>query len=91
MIAQLLKVPPIPRFCSNHLGLSLQVTLSRLVDLDLQFGCKLKMLMDSPLPEDAKDQLAQRLREIHRQEREPLVERLAELHAQTLFSLGLRA
>ena len=91
MIAQLLKVLPVPRFYSNHLGPSLQATLSRLVDLNLQFDCKLKMLMDSPLPEDARDQLAQRLREKHRQEREPLVERLAELHAQTLFSLGLRA
>ena len=82
MIAQLLKVPPVPRFYSNHLGPSLQTTLSRLVDLDLQFDCKLKMLMDNPLPEDARDQLAQRLREKHRQEREPLVERLVELHAQ---------
>jgi hypothetical protein len=39
MIGQLLKIPLVPRFYSNHLEPSLQATLSRLADLDLQFDC----------------------------------------------------
>ena len=91
MIAQLLKVAPGPRFYPDHLGPSLQAMLARLADLDLQFECKLEKLMESPLPEDARDDLVQSLRDRHRQEREHLVERLAELHAQTLSCLGLQA
>ena len=91
MIAQMLKVAPGPRFYSTHLGPSLQATLSRLADLDFQFDRKLKKLMESPLPGDTRDDLVRSLRDRHCQEREPLVERLAELHAQTLSCLGLRA
>ena len=63
MIAQMLKVAPGPRFYPNHLGPSLQATLSRLADLDLQFDCKLKKLMESSLPGDARDNLVQSLRD----------------------------
>ena len=91
MIGQLLKIPLVPRFYSNHLEPSLQATLSRLADLDLRFDCELEKLTESPLPEDARDDLVQSLQDRHRQERKPLVERLAELHAQTLSCLGLQA
>lgn len=56
MIGQLLKIPLVPRFYSNDLEPSLQATLSRLADLDLQFDCELEKLMESPLPEDARRQ-----------------------------------
>ena len=91
MIGQLLKIPLVPRFYSNDLEPSLQATLSRLADLDLQFDCELEKLTESPLSEDARDRLVRRLRDKHGQEREPLVKRLAELHAQTRSCLGLRA
>jgi hypothetical protein len=91
MIARLLKVPPTPRFYSDQLGPSLQATLSRLADFDLQFDRELEKLMESPLAEDVRDRLVQSLRDKHGQKREPLVKRLAELHAQTRACLGLRA
>jgi uncharacterized membrane protein YccC len=91
MIGQLLKIPLVPRFYPNHLGPSLQATLSTLADLDLQFDCKLEKLLESPHSEDVRDQLVQDLHDRHGQEREPLVKRLAELNAQTRSCLGLRA
>ncbi len=75
---------------SNDLLAELQSTLATLADIEVRYEADRERLEAWAGPEAIKEKFAAHLEERHQRDREPYVQRLADLHYQTMTIMALQ-